>query len=1042
MNSSLSSVTFPGGQPSFAVGSDGTDLALRASIGAALVLLLSLPCIVIVVRSRFYTGRLAASAALISRPTWLTRRLVHTWHLPPWPLTLAANALPFLLLAGWAGALAPAEPDRCWVYGLGVALGGPAALLVLYAFLSWWQRNWVVSGRVLFSGALSLLCLLLLQLLLVVERPRCAATPSLAEFPHTATTAIAMALNLMPVSSLLYLGLSEAPHAPVKENVKSSTSFALELLGFRRAQRWPRVQAALSYALSLGLLALYSVMFYLADPNFDAAGANSTANASSIAVDRCVAANLTDLSTPVIVEPDNASGLYASITVVLIDVGVALYAAAGLAQSSLAPPILLMVVCRVALVATGRYGVAYIFMVHALVFFLAGVFVGGLVSMRRFREGNDPKHRLERLVKIKIKMPSLRLPSLMSFHAIKDNLHRFASLPHRKHDKPHKPTLVVPPFSPATSCSPTSALVSEESQLVSVRVSEQAPPSVRPPSSSSFEMDAPQPPPPPTPPPSPPAADGSKARAGGSNRTSGGMARISDATRDSDASEVDLTILSDGGGALGATWPAALAWLGASETPLVYLMVLHATSLGIAIRNWVTCPGLHPDIPFTILFRTAFPQWVILLAAGLLALFLVLCYNLYLRLQAHEWALAPLKYLAGAAFSSSAGLGALLFAFDATTRASTAEAIASDAFVVFVALMLGPCALLFLGRAAHKWHRAKMRLRTGFTSRDRQLALDVVLFFLCVLTFALVVALAGPAAGGDGSPQAAIVVSTFSVAFVFSAAALHKYLHTHRIDAFVSLTLFATALLIGLLVFLFVAVLPNRGRLEWVFVAAAGYPTAFVFLWTVLLWRSLSWRATRPVIVMLVVAMSLTLTMSIVLLQQRDVPVITLIGAALLLLWLLCLLSVSLALMWARISAGVGRLVFSSACAVVLIGVLAYGVASASGMLALSAVCFTTIGSLLFYGLFQQPGASHVRFGVLPVWAYDSDGCTTREANAPTFSLFAALAILLGWCALAAFTELQAVATLLSYLAAWLCYVVRRAARRSRVTASCKAECV
>ena len=131
MNSSLSSVTFPGGQPSFAVGSDGTDLALRASIGAALVLLLSLPCIVIVVRSRFYTGRLAASAALISRPTWLTRRLVHTWHLPPWPLTLAANALPFLLLAGWAGALAPAEPDRCWVYGLGVALGGPAALLVL-----------------------------------------------------------------------------------------------------------------------------------------------------------------------------------------------------------------------------------------------------------------------------------------------------------------------------------------------------------------------------------------------------------------------------------------------------------------------------------------------------------------------------------------------------------------------------------------------------------------------------------------------------------------------------------------------------------------------------------------------------------------------------------------------------------------------------------------------------------------------------------------------------------------------------------------------
>ena len=65
-----------------------------------------------------------------------------------------------------------------------------------------------------------------------------------------------------------------------------------------------------------------------------------------------------------------------------------------------------------------------------------------------------------------------------------------------------------------------------------------------------------------------------------------------------------------------------------------------------------------------------------------------------------------------------------------------------------------------------------------------------------------------------------------------------------------------------------------------------------------------------------------------------------------------------------------------------------------------------------------------MRDGVLPIWAYDAHGATAREANAPTLALFAALGLLLSWCSVAAYTELQALATLLAYLAAWLCYVV------------------
>ena len=95
-----------------------------------------------------------------------------------------------------------------------------------------------------------------------------------------------------------------------------------------------------------------------------------------------------------------------------------------------------------------------------------------------------------------------------------------------------------------------------------------------------------------------------------------------------------------------------------------------------------------------------------------------------------------------------------------------------------------------------------------------------------------------------------------------------------------------------------------------------------------------------------------------------------------------------------------------------------------TGMLAFSAMCFIAIGSLLCYGLLTRPGTHALRFGVLPVWAYDSHSNVTKEANAPTLALFAAVALLLGWCVFAAYTELQAASTLLSYLAAWLCYVI------------------
>ena len=328
--------------PSFSVGSSDIDFTVRTAVGAIVCTLCVLPGVVIVHGSRYHTSKIPVRAALAAHTSWLTQRLL-ACNVPTWPLALAANLVPFVVTFVWAGTFTPAEPAGCWVYGLAPLLAVPALLFATYAFLSWKLRRFAISGRVVFAVALSLLLLLLLQLLLVVQRPNCAALPRLAEFPHTAMTAIAMALNLMPVSSILFLSLSaSAPqqHAPVHAEVKRSVSLALVLIGFRRAVHWPRVQAVASYALSLVLLALYSMMIFLAPA--------AIADASSGGRD------LLSL-------PHSASGLFSSLTVVLLDGCVCLYVRADLARSSLLPPITLMVACRLALVYTGRFGVSYIF---------------------------------------------------------------------------------------------------------------------------------------------------------------------------------------------------------------------------------------------------------------------------------------------------------------------------------------------------------------------------------------------------------------------------------------------------------------------------------------------------------------------------------------------------------------------------------------------------------------------------------------------------------------------------------------------------------
>ena len=319
--------SIPGGGPSFPVAS---DLSLRFGIAAVVFLCLALPCCVVVLDSEFGSTHDAVKAALAARPSYVTRLLLS--RLPAWPLAISAHVLPFLFLGAWAAAIYPAEPPQCWVYGLGVLLGGSAGLLAAYALLAWRQRCWAVSGRIIIAGAASLLLLLLLQVLLVAQRPWCAATPKLAEFPHTAATAIAMALNLIPLSSILYLNLNRTAvehHAPIirADELKRSTACALVMLGVRRAT-WPRLQAVLMYSLSLAMLVLYSVMFFFATPSvtpLPGVGGGGGGNSSS-GGGGAVAATEGISGGVVITRLNPYAGLFASLTVVLLDVEVGLYA--------------------------------------------------------------------------------------------------------------------------------------------------------------------------------------------------------------------------------------------------------------------------------------------------------------------------------------------------------------------------------------------------------------------------------------------------------------------------------------------------------------------------------------------------------------------------------------------------------------------------------------------------------------------------------------------------------------------------------------------
>ena len=439
------------------------------------------------------------------------------------------------------------------------------------------------------------------------------------------------------------------------------------------------------------------------------------------------------------------------------------------------------------------------------------------------------------------------------------------------------------------------------------------------------------------------------------------------------------------------------AWTYQPELALAYLIGLFGGVLAMSVH----LRDLHPQIAVTADGRHVH-QWAFVLSAGLLALFVVLCMYVWLRLQHYEWQLWEAKLAALAAHL-------VLFSVGATFHYITDQGM----ITVFATTLFLPPVLLFFAHALHTWRAGRYRLYSGARHRDRQLLLDVLVVLGCILGFALLNA-------ASGHPQNGLVVSLLLLVVMTSFVGVHKYFVTFRFDVFCFFAALVSFALLLTLVLTYLLVIESR-RQSLVFLAAAAYPTLLMFVTTLLVWRAHYWRFTRGV------GLLLTLTMLLMLvLAALFLALINRIGGLVLCgTWLLLLLSGGISLLWSRLVriAAFRRWASLIGVAVVLSALLA-GAALHRGMVTFSCVCFVTIGSLVAYGAFYGPTEYSIRFGVLPVWEYDPSHGSTREAHSSTTAFGTALLLLLGWAAIAAYTEVLTLATLLSYLGAYVAYTV------------------
>ena len=454
----------------------------------------------------------------------------------------------------------------------------------------------------------------------------------------------------------------------MRQKLWHGTHTALVLLGFRKASRaW--LQNLILYSVSFAMLVAYSIVVWT--QNVDVPNAPRSA------------------------------GIFASATLVYLDVIIYLYSRAGLAADHPVPSLILMAGCRVALVLIA--GVTYLLLVHALVVLVLGTWVGCSVAARLI-EGSSAlervvaksaKHKTHRNLGAASGKPAVELPPFAAMAGPSSRIDGAVGTPRFDDDAAMPATPTTPGRESAADVPPDLTAARSASDPARLPSPPPSPPSdsgfvdVTPSSSSASGA------------PKPPAKKGSVGFAG-----------------------VDQVQIVQIGGTV-PTAPALTASMGSeepadkrgslellsrrAEIPLAVLVVSFVVEVALAGAFAPDANCVDTVVPEDGSLTAGEPvfgckvkwfeagsthsQYLFLLCAGLFALFLTLATAVCLQLVKANWELKSVRFLAPVTELCAVGSGVLIFSLNSS-------------YMVLMATIFVPGALFFALHATHLWRQA------------------------------------------------------------------------------------------------------------------------------------------------------------------------------------------------------------------------------------------------------------------------------------------------------------------------------------------------
>ena len=301
---------------------------------------------------------------------------------------------------------------------------------------------------------------------------------------------------------------------------------------------------------------------------------------------------------------------------------------------------------------------------------------------------------------------------------------------------------------------------------------------------------------------------------------------------------------------------------------------------------------------------------------------------------------------------------------------------------------------------------------TGNVGRDRQLLLEVLLIFLCIVGSTLTSAL-------NDNPQIGLITGFSGLTILVTRCGVSKYFITYTFDAFskgaLCLAVFLTGLGLAILHFVLESDFIDESGL-----AAGTYFVLELLVSSLFIWRAHDWQLSRTVAINLTLSVMLILAGILVVIIKTDRT----LGLGMLMIWVLLVTSAGVGYLWSHRPAQSKYSWILPACSLVIAAtIMLVAIVMERGMLAFSVLFIIATLSLLAYGL-SNTFAYHVRSNfILPVWAYDSTTGAFLQANSSVIATFGGLWMLMLWAGVTVYTRVTTAPSLVSSFSVSLLYM-------------------